>query len=274
MTQVDTLIVCATNRGPDVVNDQLDALRWACQGSFHVVIVEDGGKLGPAGNRDDHTILPSRLAQKKRMSGFKNQEGIRWALEHNVEFQAALCLDDDCLPIGKGFDVWALGVLEDEAADLLGVADRVQYASYWDAWRNRFTAWAPEASKFTPYHRSLFYAAIWMGRSLCEELRERDLLVPDKYEEWTLWPDVYLSWMADVLGYHAVAWGAMDAPHPPLYLNHPNAQRHAAQPWILHPDFALFHSVAAVHGFSERTVREFYARRRALGTNSPVEVTA
>ncbi len=261
--KVDTLVVMATNRGRAIAADQLDALRWSFERPFLLVIVDDSGTL-PAGLDDggDHVVIGSGVASRKRMSGFKNQEGIRHALELGVDFGVAFCLDDDALVIGKGLDAWALDHMEDGVIDLLGVEDRVSYFNRWHQWRALFEAWIPDSIGFTPHRETLFYAMTWMGRALCDEMHARSLLVPSRYEQWDLWPDVYLSWTAQALGFHAAACGTMDMPRPPLYANHPDNQRYGPQPWILHPDFRAFHSTRAVTGALESAVRAMYARRR------------
>lgn len=263
MTPVDveTLVVMATNRGQSIVDDQVAAVRWTCERPYHVVIVDDVGDVESTG--DDCTVIKSKVARAKRMSGFKNQEGIAHAIDAGCNFRVALCLDDDTLLIGRGLDSWALGVIDDGAVDVLGVGDRASYTHQWAERRGQFTAWVPEARGFVPHPETLFYPATWMVRGLCDEMHERGLLVPAGYATWDLWPDVYLSWVAQVLGFHCVAWGTMDMPAAPLYANHPDMQRYAPQPWILHPGFKAYHSSRAVHGATERQVRALYARRRA-----------
>jgi hypothetical protein len=256
---VSTLVVMATNRGPDIVRDQLDAIRWSFARPFHAVVVDDAGDVGPQG--DDVTVIRSRVAPAKAMSGFKSNEGIAHALARGIRFDAALVIDDDALPIGRGLDTWALDRIGRDAVDLLGVADRVDYALYWPLWAARFAAWVPESIGFTP-GPGIFYAANWMSRVLVDDLAARGLLLPPGYQAWDLWPDVYISWMAQALGHYTVPAGTMDVPEPPMYLNHPDSMQGAPQPWHLHAGFLIYHSIRAVPGVSERRVREHYARVR------------
>jgi hypothetical protein len=214
---VDTLVVMATNRGPAIVRDQLDAIRWSFARPFHAVVVDVAGDVGPQG--DDVTVIRSRVVPAKAMSGFKSNEGIAHALARGIRFDAVLVIDDDALPIGRGLDTWALDRIGRDAAN-------------------------------------------WMSRVLVDDLAARGLLLPPGYQAWDLWPDVYISWMAQALGHYTVPAGTMDVPEPPLYLNHPDSMQGAPQPWHLHAGFLIYHSIRAVPGVSERRVREHYARVR------------
>lgn len=249
-----TLVVMATNRGVDIVTDQLAAIERALTQPWHAVIVDDAGDLPASVASSRVTVIPSSLASKKHLSGFKIHEGIRHALAAGIPFRVAWCLDDDALPIGRGIDAWALDRVDVEAADLVGTLDRVDYGPHWPRWRPYFELTVPEVEGFIP-RRTLFYGSVWMSRELCEGMASRQLLVPDWCEAWDLWPDVYVSWAAQLLGYAQEAWGTMDVPRPPLYCNHPDTMAAAPQPWILDPAFLVYHSVRAVPGFAEDEVR-------------------
>ncbi len=262
MRDVDTLVITATNRGAQVIKDQLEAIRWAFDGSFYAVIVDDAGTAGAVGDHGDHAIVKSKTTPDKAFSGFKNHEGLEHALANGISFKAALCLDDDSIIIGRGIDRWGLDRVGNGGADLLGVADRVSYQSQWERMRPLMEEWVPEALGFLPHPQTIFYCACWMSREFCEELGDRRLLIPKGYERWPSWPDVYISWMAQVLGFHTEWHGSMDKPAPPLYCNHRNTMEHSPQPWILHQDFAIYHSASAVHEVAEPSVRTYYAMRR------------
>jgi glycosyltransferase involved in cell wall biosynthesis len=261
MDSVDTLIVCAINRGHDIAADLLDGLRWGCVRPFHLILIDDVGNIEVAG--PDVTVIRSAIESRKEFSGFKNNEGIVHAIAAGLEFEVVLCLDDDVLPIGRGFDDWACGLMDRYAVDLLGVGDRIDYSNDWPDWKKQFGEWVPEAVNFIPVAEGVFYSATWLSRYLVLDLASRGLLVPPNYEQWTLWPDVYISWMAQALGHHVKIWGTMDAPVAPLYANHPDTMTGAPQPWILRSDFSLYHSIRAIPAVSEAAVRHHYRRLRS-----------
>ncbi len=263
----DTLVVVATNRGGDTSIDLLDCLRWGMTGSWHMVLVDDAGGYGTTLDEgDDHTVIRSALVPGKMLSGFKNHEGIRYAVDRGDAFKAVLCLDDDSLLIGRGIDAWALAKVEKEHADLLGVADRVSYRDEWRRWRHFFLDATPGSPLFVPAEESLFYPICWMSRRLVDAVIEADLLLPGHYQQWGNWPDVYASWVCQLLGGRQMAIGHMDRPVPPIYAEHPNSMEHAPQPWILHSDFKAYHSIRAVPCYAESEVRTYYRLKRAKET--------
>lgn len=267
--KVDTLAVFTTNRGPYIIQDQVDAIAWSFDRPHLAVCVVDRPPGTPVERGHGHVLVPSSLPGGRFMSGFKNQEGIRWALEAGVDFRVAMCLDDDALPIGRGLDAWALDEMSATAIDLLGVRDRVSYQRHWKDAIAALGRWMPEAKRITGaidlLAESVFYAANWMSRELAEQMRSRGLLVPDGCERWQNWPDVYVSWVAQLLGAYQVCWGGMDNPVPPLYANHRNHMRFAPDPRILHPDFKIYHPVRYVTYHDERTIRRHYETIRRTG---------
>lgn len=259
----ETLVVCPTNRGEAVVADLEASIAWSFDRPWHLLIVDDAGDVVRGSEGATRTVVPSSLLRDKRMSGFKAQEGIRVALERGDRFDAVLCIDDDALCIGRGVDTWALELIDRRAVDLLGVQDRVSYASQWPFWRPLFSQWAPEAAGLQPLPESVFYSAIWLSRNFVEDLYSREMLVPPAYEQWGLWPDVYISWACQATGHYQLCWGHMDAPRPPLFHDHPDNMRKAAAPWDLKSDYLLYHSTRGVPGHSEAEIRLRYAARRA-----------
>lgn len=257
-----SLIVCPTNRGPAIAGDLLDALRWSCHHPFHLILVDDHGDLGPLANDQDCHVVPGRLARDKRYSGFKAGEGLQYGLRRQLEFDLAWLLDDDALPTGPGLDAWAAQTLEAADAGLLGVEDRMQYADQWPAWRDWFSDRVPEAAWYAPPPQSAFFASIWLDPAAVRAMDRRGLLVPRGYTQWTLWPDVYWSWVVGMLGYPLTFWGSMRAPRAPLYLNHPDMMESAPQPWILKETFLMYHSTRAVPLHGEDQVRAHYQQAR------------
>jgi hypothetical protein len=265
--KVETLIVFATNR-PGIIDDHVAAIHWSHLRSHTIVVVDDtlpADALSQQAN--NRYTIPSQVRKDRRMSGFKNNEAIRFALDVlKLDFRYVCCLDDDALPIGRGLDDWAIRQMDATAIDLLGVRDRVNYQTYWNEVPRLLGSWLPEALEVKGaidlQAETIFYAANWMSRGLVDAMHGRDLLVPPGCERWPLWPDVYVSWVAQLLGAYQVTWGHMDAPRPPLYCNHRNHMRFAPDPGILRRDFLLYHPIRFVTSYDEATLRGRYAAMR------------
>jgi hypothetical protein len=108
----------------------------------------------------------------------------------------------------------------------------------------------------------VFFAVVWMSRQLCGEMAGRGILVPPGYEHWGAWPDVYVSYVAQLLAFYTVLWGHMDDPRPPIYANHRNHVRSAPSPMILREDFLIYHPIRYVNQHDEATLRRRYSRLR------------
>jgi hypothetical protein len=270
MINVETLIVFATNR-PGIIKDQVEAIHWSHNLSHAIVCVDDTLERDDPLTRQDGNVfrIPSQIASRRNLSGFKNNEGILFALARGINFRYVLCLDDDALPIGRGLDEWAITKMDTTAIDLLGVKDRVNYQNYWPQVPQLLGLWLPEAKNVAgPLDlvvETIFYAVNWMSRGLVDTLAERDLLVPDGCEEWSLWPDIYISWVSQLVGGYQVTWGHMDDPKPPIYCNHRNHMKFAPSPWILRREFLIYHPIRYVTMYDEQTLREHYAALRRQG---------
>jgi hypothetical protein len=264
---VETLIVFATNRR-GIIKDQVEAIRWAHSRPCAIVCVDDTlERDDPLIRRDGNFFrIPSQLPGRRNLSGFKNNEGIQFALANSIDFRYVLCLDDDALPIGRGLDEWALGRMDATAIDLLGVKDRMNYQNYWPQVPQLLGRWLPEAREVAAAidlsPETVFYAINWMSRGLVDTLAEHNLLVPDGCAGWPLWPDTYTSWVTQLMGGYQVTWGHMDDPKPPVYGNHRNHMRFAPSPTILRDDFLIYHPIRHVTMNDEQSLREHYAARR------------
>jgi hypothetical protein len=265
--KVETLVVFATNRR-GIIADQVAAIHWSHALAHAIVCVDDTLERDDPLVRQDGNFfrIPSQIASRRNLSGFKNNEGIKFALARDIDFRYVLCLDDDALPIGKGLDEWAVEKMDKTAIDQLGVRDRVNYQGYWPQIPQLLGRWLPEAGNVSgPLDLSpetIFYAVNWMSRGLVDTLAERNLLVPDGCEAWPLWPDTYLSWVAMLVGGYQVTWGHMDDPKPPIYGNHRNHMKFAPNPLILRHDFLVYHPIRYVTMYDEQTLRGHYAARR------------
>lgn len=263
---VDTLVVFATNRGPGIAWDVANSVLWSCERSAHVVIVDDADDVAEVGRHGDVTVMPSKLASRKELSGFKTNEGIQLAIADGMQFKRIWVVDDDVLVLRQGMDTWAADTMQMANIDLLGVADRVNYQEQWSKGYKFFCE--AGASKlvaaYYPKSESVFYAVNFMSRRLAMAMYTSNLLVPVGYENWPLWPDVYVSWVADMLSATTTTWGHMDRPKAPIYADHPRHQRMGGpEPRILSADFKIFHSAKAVRGYSELELRQHYRDVRA-----------
>jgi hypothetical protein len=262
--KVETLVVFTTNR-KGIIQDHVEAIRWSHTLPCAIVCVDDTlERDDPVIRREDNYFrIASRLPGQKHLSGFKNYEGIQFALNDGIDFRYVLCLDDDALPIGCGIDEWAIAKMDLTAIDLLGVRDRVHYQNYWKQVPQLLGRWLPEARNiFGPVDLSsetIFYAINWMSRGLVDAMVERSLLVPDGCAGWPLWPDPYISWVAQILGAYVVTWGSMDDPKPPIYANQHNHMRLAPSPKILRRDFLIYHPIRYVAVHDEQSLRQYYA---------------
>ena len=265
--KVETLIVFATNRR-GIIKDHVEAIHWSHNLPHAIVCVDDTlEKDDPLIRQDGNFFrIPSQVASRRNLSGFKNNEGIKFALSHGIDFRYVLCIDDDALPIGRGLDEWAIMKMDATAIDLLGVKDRINYQGYWPQIPQLLSRWIPEARDIiAPIDLStetVFYAINWMSRGFVDAMAERNLLVPDGCNDWPLWPDIYISWVAQFVGAYLVTWGHMDDPRPPIYGNHRNHMKFAPSPVILRRDFLIYHPIRSVTMYDEQTLREHYAARR------------
>jgi len=265
--RVETLIVFATNR-KGIIKDQIEAIHWAHNLPHAIVCVDDTRERDdPVAWQDGNDFrIASRIPSRRNLSGFKNNEGIKFALNHDIDFRYVLCLDDDALPIGRGLDEWAIKQMDHTAIDLFGVRDRVNYQGYWPQIPKILGRWLPEAREISgPIDLSpetVFYSINWMSRGLVNLLAERNLLTPDGCEDWALWPDVYISWVTQLLGGYMVTWGHLDDPKPPIYNNHRNHMKFAPSPRILCREFMIYHPIRYVTMSDEQTLRDHYAAVR------------
>jgi hypothetical protein len=271
--RAETLAVFCTNRGDYVLRDHVDAIHWAHRRPHVIVVVDDTRaqdapvESGTSRHGDGtHHIIPSKVAKTTHLSGFKTYEGIRWAMDRGLKFVACLSVDDDAMPIGRGLDDWALPLMERTAIDLLGVEDRVSYQQNWRAICEALARWIPEARnpKWVDDLRpeGVFFAVNWMSYGLCQAMHERSLLVPAGCNNWRTWPDVYITYVAQLLGFYTVLHGHMDDPKPPLYANHRNHMRFAPDPRILRESFLIYHPIRFVAKHGEEELRRHYAALR------------
>jgi hypothetical protein len=265
--RVETLVVFATNR-KGIIADHVAAIQWSHVLPHAIVVVDDTLEPDDPLVRQDGNVfrIPSRLPSRRNLSGFKSNEGIIFALKSGIDFRYVLCLDDDSLPIGQGLDEWAVARMDATAIDFLGVRDRVNYQSWWPRVPELLGRWLPEARNVAgPLDLSpetVFYAVNWMSRGIVDTLASRSLLLPDGCSGWGLWPDIYTSWVVQLLGGYTVTWGHMDDPEPPIYANHRNHMKFAPHPKILRRDFLIYHPIRYVTMYDEQALRDHYAARR------------
>lgn len=259
----ETLFVISTNRGRHVVEDQVDAILWSCEGRpCHIIIVDDDNTID-VGDHGHFTVIKSQTFKNKNMSGFKNNEGIQFALNQDIPFGQIILMDDDSLLIGKGLDIWAVDQIHRQRVDLVGTQDRVNYQDCWPHWRSLYIEWGCEkAEAWLPGAGSVFYATCAMSRRIAETMMTHNMLIPEGHKRWGLWPDTYISWTVQLLGGYMAFCGHMDKPKAPLYMNHTGCMRWAPDPRILRSDFLVYHPLRSVSMASEEELRLFYSRFR------------
>jgi len=260
--KVKTLIVVATCNGPDVMLDQLDAIKWSCQDSYEVVVVDDVGGLSlPC------TVLRSNGKIKKPGTvGFKVNEGIKWALDH-IDFEMVMVLDDDALPIGKGLDTWALDIFKKNPnAGLIGTMDDVKACAMYSepARVNRMLEQLKQwilVDNWIPPKEVVFYAVNFQSRACVEKLNSMGMLNPDK-EIWPSPCETFQSWVTLLAGFELYFWGRYpDQLKPPLYSMH-HGSISPPDPRTIVSEFLVHHSIRRIQGVDEWTIRKHYQNMR------------
>lgn len=258
MLEVDSVFVVPTRRGSYVIEDLINSIKWSCQRSFHVIVVDLTGELSLQSTVDCSVIRSNSSV----CSTFAGCAGVKAAVDRGIRSQQYVVLDDACLIIQPGIDTWALEHLSKTQVGLLGVVDRLNYEDAFSRCAVLFDEWDMPYHSFEPGPLSLSDAAIFLAAPVVLAMYHQGLLVPTTCVRWPLSVGVYLSWVVQMLGYYLVGWGHMDKPMPPLYVNHSGRSRFLPAPHILSPRFALYYSVRHVLGYSEEELRNAFKRVR------------
>lgn len=262
MFAVDTVYVLPTGRDSYAVLDLLRSLRWGSRSSHYTVIVDRKKTVQlPADITDGCTVLT--IDQDSEISDqFVAGLGLKWCVDNGVTAKQFVLLDDKCMVLQPGLDVWALEQLAKQQVGLLGVKDRLNYEDAYSKVAPLLAVWELPHALFTPGPETLHEAALFIASPLVQEMFKRNLLLPPNVEQWPLPYGPYISWLTQMYGLYQVAWGSMDLQMPPLYVNHTRHSRFQPAPHILNPQFKLYYSARNVMGYTEERLRESYKRMR------------
>lgn len=262
--EVDTVYVIATRRGTYPVDDILRSLRWSSTGSHYTVILDrTGGVTIPEDLKEGYAVLT--VEQHNNIQDqFIALLGIKWAIDKGLEAKQYLILDDRCLVMQREIDAWALEHIVKQQVGTIGVRDRLNYEDAYSKITPLFDAWDLAHQMWVPGPETLHEAAVYISGALAKEMYKQNLLPPEGVEQWPLPFGPFISWVSQMLNFYQVAWGAMDVPMPPLYVNHPGQQsaRFQPPPHILNTSFKLYFSVRHVLSHSEERIREVFKKMR------------
>lgn len=260
--QVDTIFVIATRRGTYAVLDLLSSIRWSCQQSHYVVIVDGGGDVAlPESVQGGYAVLQVECAPATA-AGFMRGVGIRWAIDKGMRCEQYVLLDDACLVIQPGLDAWSLGHMRKTQVGMIGVMDRLSYEDAYTRCAPWMDMWNMPQSSFEPGANSVHEAAIFLSEAAASALYSRNLLMPDRCEQWPIPYGPFISWAIQMCGYYMVCWGHMDKQMPPLFVSHTKRSRFLPAPHILSSQFSLYYSLRHVPGYSEGELREAFKKMR------------
>ena len=254
----------ATNNKADVIEDQIEAIKWSCKQSVEIIVVDDGNNLS---DLKCTTIKSKGKIHKASSVGFKVNEGIYWAIENGIEFEMAMVLDDDSLPIRKGLDVWAMNELKKDKIGLLGVKDdKIACGLYSSekakkAMMKKLKQWIDVPEGWEPPNENVFYAVNFQPSSLILKMKEKGMLSADK-EEWPRPCETFQAWMTELFGFKQKFWG--EYPNnliPPLYSMH-HGTKSPKDPRFIQPEFMIHHSIRNVKGISEWEIRKHFKKMR------------
>jgi len=261
MFEVQTVVALHASRGAYPVQDLLRAMQWGFREPWHAVVINtSGSELLLESNRC--TILTPDLGEQKIAPGFLRGIGIKWALDESVQAKQFMLLDDACMILQPGLDQWSYEHLSKTHVGIMGVVERYHRSDAYARCTPIFDWWNLPHGEFEPDGRTLMDPAIFLSAEAAMTLYQRNLLVPDKCDQWPLGHGVYMSWVSQMLGLYQVGWGHTDKPMPPLYVHEHGNIRCQPGPHILSPSFMLYYSARHATGYSEEDLREAFKRTR------------
>jgi len=259
MFEVDTVVTLHAGRGPYPILDLIAAIAWGFDRPYHIVVLNTGEKFDVP---DNVTVLAPDLGEKKFHPGFIRNLGVKWAIDEGVQTKQFMLLDDACMILQHGLDVWSYEQMTKTNVGILGVVEQFHRSDAYARCTPIFDLWNLPHGDFDPDGYSLCSSAVFMSAAAAMTLYQRNLLAPDRCEQWPLPHGVYLSWVTQMLGLYQVGWGHSDKPLPPLYVHEHARARCQPGPQILSPAFSLFYSARQVTGYSEEELREAFKRHR------------
>jgi hypothetical protein len=259
---VETIFVIATDRGTYPVLDLFNSIRWSCQRSYYVVIVDRKGDVAfPEDLKEGYAVITSDQSSEIA-TGFMCGLGARWAIDKGMACKQFVFLSDACLVMQRGLDTWSLEHMQKTQIGLLGVLDRLSYDDAYRRCAPWLDMWNMPQAAFEPGPHSMHDAVLFLSAPMAAALYQRNLLVPDGCAQWPLPYGPFISWATQMLGHYMVGWGHVDKQMPPLFVSHTGRGRFLPAPHILSPQFLLYHSLRHVPGYSEEDLREAFKKVR------------
>jgi hypothetical protein len=261
--KVKTVVVMTTCNDRKIVLDQIDAIKWSCDESFEIVVVDDKGGLElPC------TVLRSQSKLKGfpfQKGAFKVNEGIQWSLK-NIDFDMVMVLDDDALPIGKGLDTWALNKFKkNPKIGMIGTKDDIKACSLYrepmkvKMMMEQLSKWH-SIENWTPPPEVIFYAVNFQSRALVEKLNIMGMLDVEK-EIWSMPCETFQSWVTNLAGFDLEFCGRYpNELTPPLYSMHHGSVK-PEDPRRISSEFLVHHSIKQ-SGVDEWTIRKHFKMKR------------
>ena len=251
-----TLYVVRANRTPEIAADTVAAARWASAQACSVALVVPAADRAAYNGCGADYVYGSDVP---RGSGdFAFGDALAQAWNDGLEFEQAICLRDDATFLGKRVDEIVAGKLQQESADLFGVAnDQAYYAdnflrvgAFFSQWRVPHESWDRAPTALT-LHTALFA----MTSTLVGQLFNRRLLLPANYTDWPMPYGPYLTWTCQLLGMTVATAGGIQRPAPPFYVNDSNGGAYNPPPYLLAPSVVGYWSMRHVSGYSETETR-------------------
>jgi hypothetical protein len=255
------MFVISSRRGGYYLDDLAASLTWSAVHSHHVLAVDETGGQLRLQSQPRVTAVSSGLPLTAQ-PGFHRAAALELALEAELDFEYVYLLDEQCLVWGRGVDELLGPALDkDPRLGLVGVQERGDRGYLYRQslpllieWRVPHERWEQPPLSLSPY-------LLVLPRRLALALRERSLLSPPGCERWLGHYGDYLSWVAQMLGYHVLSWGYTDKPLPPLLLLDERAGGQLP-PTVISERMAVYAPACQVVSYAETELREIAKRNR------------
>lgn len=261
MIDVDTLFVISSRRGEYPLDDLVASINaHNPNGSHFIVVVDESQQLSelPTMTGNYRIVYPD--GSDDVHAGFKRAQGLRWAIDEGIAYKQVIMLDDTCLirggPIG---DFW-LDQIQRDGLGVIGVGHTPNYGPRWRSLVGLLYEWDLPHQNWEKVPAALHDAFLVLSPQLVGHLYQKNLLIPPGPERWTATYGAYISWVAQLLNFHIVAWGYTHKTLPPLCITSPG--QYAPAPHILADRFMVCSPVGAVSGYSESDLRELFKQQR------------
>jgi hypothetical protein len=262
MNEVDTVFIVASDRGSYVVSDIVRSIKWTCANSCYVVIVDLAKNVSlPQDMGIDYTVL--NLENYSFGSGFARNIGIKWAIDNGIRCKQFVCVSDSSLIMQPGLDMFLLKQMTKTQIGLLGVQSMWSASAEYDSVVGCLAEWDLPYSKYRPEGFHLVDSIHVISYECAKALFEANALVRNDVGKWPLSYAVFMSWVAQMLGFYQVGWGMTCKQMPPFYVNPSSRnERRLPAPHLLSTRFMFYDSLRCVEGYSEEEIREVFKIQR------------